>query len=159
MSDLITSTALKELVAANMVRSAFVIGEPGGFSVMIKYGMTERVIGARSKTNTVHKRTFPSLDSVDNFLRKTVHIVDYSVNSANFEAPTLKPKSLKVQARMKLVHQTAAHTDWLRKEVEASRADTRPVVSNEDARKFLDANLAKLSIESKAPARKKSAVP
>ena len=154
MSELITSNVLKELVNANMVRTAAVIGEPGGFSIVIKYGMTERFLAARSSTNTVKKRTFPSLDSANNFLRNTVHIVDYTVNNANFDPVRVKPVSVKTQARMKQVHETAKHTQWLRKEVEASRADPRPAISHAEAQQQSAANLERLRLEAEAAPRK-----
>lgn len=154
MSELITSKLLKELVGANMVRTAAVVGEQGGFSIIIKYGMMERFVAARSNTNTVSKRTFPSLDSANNFLRNTVHIVDYTVNNANFDPTPIKPLSVKTQARMKIVHQIAKHTEWLDKEIDASLADPRPTVSNTDAKKRLAANLERLRLEDQPAPRK-----
>ena len=157
MSDLITSKVLKELVGASMVRTAAVVGEQGGFSIVIKYGMTERFVAARSRTNAISKRTFPSLDSVNNFLRNTVHIVDYTVHNANFDPVTVKPVSVSRQNRMKTIHEVAKHAALLDAEIDASRADTRPTVSNEDATRRFTAHLQRLRAEAQPAPRKTTA--
>ena len=128
MDDLITSATLKELVKANMVRSAFVFGELGGFFIVVKYGITERVLAARTKDNCIHKRTFSSLDAADTFLRKTIHLPTYTVNSANYEPAPLSPRAMKAKDRLQKIHSAASHTVWLRKEVEAPTADLRTVI-------------------------------
>jgi hypothetical protein len=141
MDDLITSATLKELVKANMVRSAFVFGELGGFSIVVKYGMTERVLAARTKDNCIHKRTFSSLDAADTFLRKTIHLPTYTVNSANYEPAPLSSRAVKAKDRLQKIHSVAAHTTWLRQEIEASRADPQPAISHAEASAQFGVNL------------------
>ena len=157
MEDLITSVALKELVKANMVRSAFVVGELGGFSVVVKYGMIERVVAARTKDNCIHKRTFSSLDAADTFLRKTIHMPTYTVNSANYEPGPLSSRAVKAKDRLQKIHSVAAHTTWLRQEVEASRADLRPAIPHVEASAQFAANLERLRTEEEGAKRKSSA--
>ena len=41
MPELIPPTALKDLIAANAIRSAMVVGDKGGYLVTIKYGRAE----------------------------------------------------------------------------------------------------------------------
>ena len=49
MPELIAPTALKDLISANAIRSAMVIGDKGGYMVTIRYGRAERVIAARTR--------------------------------------------------------------------------------------------------------------
>lgn len=122
MPEFITPNTLKELVAANAVRSAEVLGEKGGYIVLVKYGMIERVVAARDNKGHVKLRTFSSLDSAGNFLRNSVHIVDYQVKSANFEPAPPKARYAKNAERLKEAHAALSHNEWLQKKVEASRA-------------------------------------
>lgn len=57
--ELITSTTLRELVEAGSIRHAVIVGEPQGFAIMVKYGLTERVVQARRG----HVRRFKTIDA------------------------------------------------------------------------------------------------
>jgi hypothetical protein len=45
--ETIDHTTLTRLVEAGAVRGADVIGQPGGWGVVVKYGMTERALAVR----------------------------------------------------------------------------------------------------------------
>lgn len=128
MHELITPPVLKELVAARTVHSAFVVGEEGGFAIFVKYGMVTRAIAAKSSTSGFKKRVFPSLDSVDRFLRTTVHIPQYEVNSASYKEAPRSAKGESAAERMKNIHKTSVYNSWLETELQASIDDTsKPV--------------------------------
>ena len=46
-TDTIDHTTLSRLAEAGAVRSAHIIGQKGGWGVLVKYGMTERVLAAQ----------------------------------------------------------------------------------------------------------------
>lgn len=150
MLKFITPNTLKELVAADAVRSAEVLGEKGGYVVLIKYGQAERVVAARDNTGNIKRRTFASLDSVDNFLRKTVHIVDYHVASANFEPAPRQARYEQNAERMKEVHESAAYDKWFRAQVQEALDDPRPAVSHEEVKKEFAALRAELVRKAKS---------
>ncbi|PRC93232.1 hypothetical protein [Solimicrobium silvestre] len=149
MLELITPNLLKELVAANVVCSAEVVGEKGGYVVLVKYGVGERVVAARDNTGHIKRRIFASLDSVDNFLRKIVHIVDYRVASANFEAAPRQARYEKNSARLKEVHESAAYDKWFRSQVQEALDDPRPAIPHEDIKKEFAALRAELALKAK----------
>lgn len=142
MQEYITSTVLKELVDANSVRTAFVVGEHGGFVITVRYGKKERVVGARSRTHEIRKRTFTSLDSVDKFLRETVHILSYTVDSANFEKPLKQPRALLASQRLKKIHANNAYARWLDNELQESIDDPSPPVEHADAMRQMRAAIS-----------------
>ena len=41
-------STLRELVEAGSVRSAAIVGLPGGYSVQVRYGMSDRALAART---------------------------------------------------------------------------------------------------------------
>ena len=147
MPELISPNTLKELVDANAVCSAEVFGEKGGYVVLIKYAMAERFVAARDNTGRIKRRTFASLDSVDNFLRKTLHIVNYHVASANFEPPPRQARYDRNAERMKQVHQSAAYDKWFRAQVQEALDDQRAAIPHEDVKKEFAALRAKLALK------------
>ena len=51
MSDHTIDTALaRRMVEASAIRGASIIGQPGGWSVMLKLGMTEKPLGTQGKS-------------------------------------------------------------------------------------------------------------
>ena len=120
MAELINPNNLKELIAAQAINGADVVGEKGGFVVLLKVGMTERVLAARDKTGQIKRRLFSSLDAVDKYLRKNLHIVTYQVTSEYFEPAQTQPRYLKNAERLKEVHEAAAYDKWFRAQVEQS---------------------------------------
>lgn len=150
MLELITPNTLKELVAANAVRSAEVLGEKGGYVVLVKYGTIERVVAARDNTGHIKRRTFTSLDSVDNFLRKTVHIFDYRVASADFEPAPRQARYERNSERLKEVHESAAYDKWFRARVQEAIDDPRPAIPHDEMKKEFAALRAELALKAKS---------
>ena len=56
---------LRELVEAGSVRSAAIIGLPGGYAVQVRYGMSDRALAAR----TGEVRVFAKIDAAAKTLR------------------------------------------------------------------------------------------
>lgn len=79
--DKISQTTLKTLVEADAIRSASVVGETSGFYIAVKYGETEKVLTAR----TGKVRFFRSMDTVVDYLRKTIGIGRFNVDMANYD--------------------------------------------------------------------------
>lgn len=156
MQEYITSAVLKELVDANSVRTAFVVGEHGGFVVIVRYGMKERVVAARSSAHEIRKRTFKNLDSVDKFLRETVHIPNYTVDSANFEKALKQPRALQASQRLKKIHANNAYAVWLDKELQESIDDPSPPVEHAEAMRQMRAAIS--SVKPKSTKKEKTRV-
>ena len=150
MSEFITPNTLKELVAAHAVRSADVVGEKGGYVVVVKYGMAERVVAARDHTGHIKRRTFASLDSVNNFLRKTVHLADYHVASANFEPAPRQARYERNAERLKEVHESAAYDKWFRAQVQEALDDPRPAIPHDEVKKDFATLRAQLALKVKS---------
>lgn len=76
--ETIKMAVARALVAAGSVRGASVIGQPGGWAVVLRVGVAERVIEARSG----HVRLFATLDAAARLLRE-LGIVRFDVDGAN----------------------------------------------------------------------------
>jgi hypothetical protein len=128
--DKISQTTLKTLVEADAIRSASVVGESSGFYIAVKYGENEKVLAAR----TGNVRFFRSMDTVVDYLRKTIGIGRFNVEMANYDPEQMKDTGRKRPDRkeaMKKVNQAVERDKWFRQQIEigitsAVKGKTRP---------------------------------
>lgn len=130
--DTIDHVTLSRLVEASAVNGASIIGQPGGWGVVIKYGMTERALAA--KRGSV--RIFRKFETLVGYL-KGIGVVKFQVDATGYDPAALKLTRNNIGAgeRMKAAHEAAAHDKWFRAQVEEGikEADdpTTQWVSNE----------------------------
>lgn len=128
--DKISQTTLITLVEADAIRSASVVGEASGFYIAVKYGETEKVLAAR----TGNVRFFRSMDTVIDYLRKTIGIGRFNVDMVNYDPAEMKEAGRKRPDRkeaMKKVNQAVERDKWFRQQTEiglksADEGKTRP---------------------------------
>lgn len=83
----ISELTLRELAQANSLSGAIAVGQHGGFSIAVRYGMaeTQRLLAtARGET-----RMFSNLNTLANFLRK-LGITHFEVDTNNHVAARLR---------------------------------------------------------------------
>lgn len=83
MTTVIKLATARELIDAGSVRNAGLIGQPGGYAVLLRYGMQERVIGTKAGT----PRIFSRLEAAAKLLRE-LGIVRFDVDAANYAPAT-----------------------------------------------------------------------
>jgi len=84
-ADTIDHVTLERLVEAGAVRGASIVGQPGGWGVVIQYGMTERALAA--KRGAI--RIFRKFETLAAYL-KDMGIVTYQVDASHFDPAALK---------------------------------------------------------------------
>jgi hypothetical protein len=138
--DTIDHVTLSRLVAADAVSSAHIIGQAGGWGVVIKYGVTERALAA--KRGSI--RIFRKFETLVAYL-KTMGVFKYEVDATGFDPAALKNthRAEIASARMTATHDAAAYDKWFREQVtqaqiEADDPNTQ-WVSNEDVMKHFAA--------------------
>lgn len=111
---------LSRLVEAGAVRGAHVIGQRGGWSVVVRYGLHKRTLAAQRSHQV---RLFEKLETVVAYL-KDVGLARFEVDAADFD-----PASLKTVARpdraaaLKRAHEAAEHDAWFRDQVRRGLAE------------------------------------
>lgn len=117
--ETIDHATLERLVEAGAVRGANVVGQAGGWGVVIQYGMTERVLAA--KRGAV--RIFRKFETLAGYLRD-IGIVRYQVDATQYDPAAHQTERRRDDAaeRMKRAHEAAAYDDWLRTKVAVSLA-------------------------------------
>lgn len=85
MLSLIKEPTLRELIGANSVRSASLIGRRGGFSVSVRIGLVDKSVA----TTRGEVRLFANLNTAVNFLRK-LGLAKFEVDATNYEPGRLR---------------------------------------------------------------------
>ena len=108
---------LSGLVRAHAVRAARVIGQPGGWGVIVKHGSAERPLAAtRSKETRVFKR----FETLVNYLKK-IGISRFDVDAADFDAASIKTYGRPdTSATLKRAHAALVYDTWFREQIAQS---------------------------------------
>ena len=131
MAETIDHGTLSRLVEAGAVRGAHIVGQSGGWAVLVKYGMTERPLAAQRSRQV---RLFRKFETLVSYL-KEIGIVRFDVDAANYDTDTATVIRRPDRAdALKRAHEAAAYDTWFREQVQASMNDPRPSVSDEEAR-------------------------
>ena len=134
-TDTIDHNTLARLVEAHAVRGACVVGQPGGWGVIVQYGTVERPLAA---TRSRGVRVFKKLDTLVGYL-KAMGIHRFEVDAVDFDplsvATYTRPDA---SAALKRAHAAAAHDHWFREQValaiEEAEDPATQWVSNEAAK-------------------------
>lgn len=134
MSERTIDTAMaKRMVEASAIQGASIIGQPGGWGVVLKLGMTEKPLGTQ---RTDRPRVWRSLDRCIEYLKSELHIARFEMlDAANHSAVAIKGKTRNdTSERMRHAHEAAAYDKWFREQVQASLDDPRPGIPNEEVK-------------------------
>ncbi|QND41166.1 hypothetical protein HB771_34290 (plasmid) [Rhizobium leguminosarum bv. viciae] len=111
-AETIDHSTLSRLVEAGAVEAVHVVGRPGGWSVVIRYGKAERPLAAQRSRQV---RVFKRMDTLVSYLRDVgiskfdVYAVDYAPGTAS------RPDRA---AALRRTHEAAEYDTWLREQVE-----------------------------------------
>ncbi|MES2017881.1 MAG: hypothetical protein V4484_15435 [Pseudomonadota bacterium] len=136
--ETIDHMTLTQLAEAGVVSSAHVVGQAGGWGLLVKYGTTERALAAQRSRQV---RIFRKFETLVEYL-KGVGIACFDVDAANYDphgATTAKRPDRAVA--MKDVHAAAAYTKWLKAEVQEAIDDSSPTVAHDEAMRLVRAAL------------------
>jgi len=114
----IDHSTLSTLVEAGAVRTAQVIGQPGGWGVVVQCGMAQRTLAAKRGAVRIFRR----FETLTEYLRG-LGIVKYQVDASQYDSAALQTgRRADASARLKHAHEAAAYDIWLREKVGASLA-------------------------------------
>ena len=129
-TETIDHTTLTKLAEAGVVRSVHVVGQAGGWGIVVKYGMTERALAAQRSHQV---RIFRKLETLVEYL-KGVGIPHFDVDAVNYDPHSVTTtKRPDRAAAMKDAHAAAAYTKWLKAEVQEALDDSSPTIPHDEA--------------------------
>jgi len=112
-AETIDHSTLTELVEAGALRGAHVVGQPGGWSLRVKYGAAERALAAQRSRQV---RVFRRIETLVSYL-KDVGIEHFDVDAVDYQAEGGKTRPDRAEA-MRRAHEAAAHDKWFRDQIE-----------------------------------------
>lgn len=117
----IDTAMAKRMVEAAAIRGASIIGQPGGWAVMLKLGMQERPLGVQRGNKP---RMWRSLDTCMEYLKTELHIARIDSLDATHHTDAAVPGVARPDSakRMRDAFEASAYTQWLHEVVEDSRA-------------------------------------
>jgi hypothetical protein len=122
---------LSRLVEAGAVRGAHIVGQSGGWAVLVRYGMAERPLAAQRSRQV---RLFRKFETLVAYL-KDIGIARFDVDAVNYDPATVATARRPDRSEaLKRAHEAAAYDTWFRDQVQASIDDPRPSVPDEVAR-------------------------
>lgn len=131
-TETIDHTTFSRLAEAGVVRSAHIVGQPGGWGILVKYGMTERALAAQRSQQV---RIFRKFETLVGYL-KGVGIARFEVDAANWDADSLTTRTRPdTTALLKKAHEAAAYDKWLKAEIQEAIDDTSPSIPNDKVKK------------------------
>ena len=140
-TDTIDHQTLTKLVDAGVVRGAHIIGQGGGWAVLVKYGSKEHPLVAQ-RSGAV--RLFSKLETLVSYLRD-LGIARFDVDAANYD-PTNSPRKGRPDRSeaLKQAHEAAAYDKWFRGQVQASIDDPAPSIADAEVKALFAAKRAAL---------------
>jgi hypothetical protein len=121
-AELIDTALAKELIRAEAVQGASIVGRPGGWSVLLRLGAATKMLAAQRSRQA---RLWRSLDRCVSFMRNELGLERFDQLDASKytpEGPVRRPRA-DAAARLKQAHEAAAHTRWFRAHVQLGLDD------------------------------------
>lgn len=130
MSETIDHTTLSHLVEAGAVRDAQIVGQPGGWSVMVRYGRHERPLATQRSRQV---RIFRRFETLVAYL-KDMGLSQFAVDATHYDrdSATVAKRPDRAKA-LKKAHEAAAYDTWFRAQVQKAIDDPHPGVSDAQA--------------------------
>jgi len=113
--EIIDGKAVKSLVDAHAIRGAIILGQPGGFAVLVKYGTNERAIAAQRSRNM---RIWRNLNTAAAYVRDELGVPRFEIDMVDHDPAALERKRPDTAKRQRQMHQAAEHDAWFRAEVQ-----------------------------------------
>ena len=114
-AETIDHNTLSRLVEAGAIRGAHVIGQVGGWGILISYGLLERPLAA---TRSKKIRTFKKLETLVTYL-KAIGISQFDVDARQYDPATVQTYTRPDRTEaMRQAHEAVEHDKWFREQVD-----------------------------------------
>lgn len=127
--ETIDHTTLSRLAEAGAVNSTHIVGQNGGWGILVKYGVTERALAAQRSHQV---RIFRKFETLVSYL-KGLGIARFDVDAVNYDPVSIKTTRNRPDRSeaMKSAHQIVAYDKWLKIEIQEAIDDTSPLISHD----------------------------
>jgi len=108
----------RRMIEASAISTASIIGQPGGWSVMLKIGKMHKPLGTQRNDKP---RLWCSLDRCIDYLKTELKIAKFDMLDATNHSATGvdgRTKRADTSDRMRRAHAASVHDEWFRAEVD-----------------------------------------
>ncbi|MDQ0470377.1 hypothetical protein [Labrys wisconsinensis] len=129
--DTVDSKAVRNLVEAKAIGGATILGRPGGWAVLVRYGTVERAVAAQKSRRI---RLWRNVSTAISYVRDELGLSRFEIDTRSHEANPQERRRPDQSERLRRQHEAAAYDAWFREQVQAGldAADRRDVLSQED---------------------------
>lgn len=113
--DTIDGKAVKTLAMAHALNGAVVLGRPGGFAVLVKYGTNERAIAAQRSRRM---RIWRNLNTAAAYVREELGLVRFEIDMTEHDPAAVERKRPDTAERQRQLHEAGEHDAWFRSQVQ-----------------------------------------
>ena len=116
----ISHATLVQLAEAGSIDGTQVVGQAGGWAVVVSYGANERILSAQRSQSA---RVFKKLDTLVSYL-KEIGITKFDVDTIGFDAHAGVQRTRPDRAdTLRAAHEAASHDLWFREQVRRALSD------------------------------------
>ncbi len=113
--EIIDGKAVKNLAGAHALNGAVVFGQPGGFAVLVRYGVNERAVAAQRSRRM---RIWRNLNTAAAYVRDELGIARFEIDMTEHDPAAVERKRPDTAERQRHIHEAAEHDAWFRGEVQ-----------------------------------------
>jgi hypothetical protein len=112
--EIIDGKVVRSLIEAHAIRGATILGQPGGWAVLVRYGDVERAVAAQ---RAHHPRLWRNLNSAAAYVRDDLGVARFEVDTAGHQPDAVPRRRPDQAAALRRAHAAAEHDSWFRAEV------------------------------------------
>lgn len=128
--ETIDGKAVRGLVDAKAIKGAVVLGQPGGYAVVVKYGTQARAIAAQRSRRM---RLWRNLNTAATYVQGELGVDRFEVDMSDLDIAAEDRSRPDTAERQRQLREAAEHDAWFRAQVQeafdAEKAGTNPSIS------------------------------
>ncbi|WP_431323142.1 hypothetical protein [Rhizobium sp. YTU87027] len=113
--ETIDGKTVKSLASAHALNNAVVLGRPGGFAVLVKYGTDQRAVAAQRSRQM---RIWRNLNTVAAYVRDELGIARFEIDMTEHDPSAIERKRPDTAERQRQLREAAEHDAWFRSQVQ-----------------------------------------
>jgi len=106
---------VKNLALAHDLHGVTVLGQPGGFAVVVKYGTSERAVAAQRSGNM---RIWRNLNTAAAYVRKELGLARFEIDMTGHDPVAVARKRPDTAKRQRQLYAAGEHDAWFRSQVQ-----------------------------------------
>ena len=113
--ETIDGKTVKNLAGAHALNGAVVFGQPGGYAVLVRYGVNERAVAAQRSRRV---RIWRNLNTAASYVRDELGLARFEIDMTDHDPAAVERKRPDTAERQRQIHEAAEHDAWFRGEVQ-----------------------------------------